>query len=194
MATDILMDKKCQNCHTENPLSAKFCRHCGNKFDDEPEISDFRLNGVCKIGDVVDLSWDITNADKVTLNGVVVTGKTHCSVTIKGDDDFKLIAQKGKNKSERTITVHPQKEPKSAPVSSVSVLKRKKWTVAIGILALAMLLLVHFHENDIPYYFNIGYSKWQDMKPIIKITCWIVILFSTVSIIYSEKRKKKVSL
>ena len=100
------MNKKCSKCNTENPLHAKYCRRCGKRFDEEPEIADFRLNAVCRVGDVVDFSWNVVNADKVTLNGMVVTGKTHIPVTIKGDEDFKLVARKGKIKIEKTITVH----------------------------------------------------------------------------------------
>lgn len=190
------MIKKCSKCHTENPLHAKYCRVCGKKFDEEPEIVDFRLNAICRVGDVVDFSWNVVNADKVTLNGMVVTGKTHVPVTIKGDEDFKLTAHKGKNKIEKTITVHPRKLQikeghTTPPVSSVSILQRKKWTVTIGLLALAILLTVYFYENIIPSCFNIGYSGWQDMKPIIKTSCWIVILFTTISIIYTKIRTNR---
>ena len=188
------MNKKCSKCNTENPLHAKYCRCCGKKFDEVPEIADFRLNAVCRVGDVVDFSWNVANVDKVTLNGMVVTGKTHVPVTIKGDEDFKLAAHKGNIKIEKTITVHPRKlqikeGSKPTPVPSVSILQRKKWTVMIGFLALAILLTVYFYENIIPSCFNISYSGWQDLKPIIKTTCWIVFLFSMVSTIYAKIRK-----
>ena len=114
-----LMNKNCPKCNTENPLQAKYCRHCGNKFDEKPVIADFK------------------------------------------------------------------------PTPSDSVLKRKKWTLAIGILALAMLLVVHFYDNDILYYFKFGYSKWQNMKHVIKSTCYIAILFSIVSIIYAKIKNRK---
>ena len=190
------MNKKCSKCNTENPLHAKYCRCCGKKFDEVPEIADFRLNAVCRVGDVVDFSWNVANVDKVTLNGMVVTGKTHVPVTIKGDEDFKLAAHKGNIKIEKTITVHPRKlqikeGPKPTPVPSVSILQRKKWTVMIGFLALAILLTVYFYENVIPSSFNISYSGWQDMNPIIQTTCWIVILFSIISIIYIKIRTKR---
>lgn len=188
------MNKKCSKCNAENPFSANYCRCCGEKFDELPEIAEFRLNAVCRVGDVVDFSWIVANVDKVTLNGMVVTGKTHVPVTIKGDEDFKLTAHKGKNKIEKTITVHPRKlQIKEGhtppPVSSVSILQRKKWTVMIGLLASAILFTVYFYENIIPSCFNISYSGWQDLKPIIKTTCWIVFLFSMVSTIYAKIRK-----
>ena len=113
------MNKNCPICNTENPLQAKYCRRCGNKFDEKPVIADFK------------------------------------------------------------------------PTPSDSVLKRKKWTIAVGILTLVILLAVHFIGNDIFYYFKFGYSKWQNMKYIIKATCWIVILFCIVSIIYAKIRNKK---
>lgn len=161
-----------------------------------PEIEEFRLNAVCRVGDVVDFSWDVKNADVVTLNGMVVTGKTHIPVTIKGDEDFKLAAHKGNNKIEKTITIHPRKlqiqeGPKPTPVPSVSILQRKKWTVMIGLLALAILLIFYFYENIIPSSFNISYSGWQNMNPIIQATCWIVFLFSIISIIYTKIRTKR---
>ena len=28
------MEKECSKCHTSNPQEAKFCRHCGHKFED----------------------------------------------------------------------------------------------------------------------------------------------------------------
>ena len=180
------MNKKCFKCNTDNPLHAKYCRHCGKRFDDWPEIADFRLNAVCRVGDVVDFSWDVAYTDIVTLNGIVVTGKAHVPVTIKGDEDFILAARKGKNKTERTITVHPQKGSRPSPASSVSVLKRKKWTVLIGLLAMATLLVVLLNNNMIPSYFNISYSGWQNIKPIIILLCGAILAFSIGSIIFSK--------
>ena len=187
------MNKKCSKCNTENPLHAKYCRRCGKRFDEEPEIADFRLNAVCRVGDVVDFSWNVVNADKVTLNGMVVTGKTHIPVTIKGDEDFKLVARKGKIKIEKTITVHPQKwkiqsDPKPTPVTSVSVVKRKKWTVLFGFLTLAALLVVLLNDNMIPSYFNIGYSGWQNMKPVIIVLCCVILAFCIGSMFYTRNK------
>lgn len=190
------MNKKCSKCYTENPLYAKYCRRCGKKFDEEPEIADFRLNAIYRVGDVVDFSWNVVNADKVTLNGMVVTGKTRVPVTIKGDEDFKLVARKGKIKIEKTITVHPQKlkiqpEPKPTPVTSVSVVKRKKWTLLLGLFALTSLLIVLLNDNMIPSYLNIGYSGWQNMKLIITTLCWTILMFCIGSTIYSIIRYVK---
>lgn len=187
------MNKKCSKCNIENPLHAKYCKRCGKKFDEEPEIEDFRLNAVCRVGDVVDFSWNVVNADKVILNGMVVTGKTHIPVTIKGDEDFKLVAQKGKIKIEKTITVHPQKlkiqpESKPTPVTSISVVKRKKWAILLGFLALATLLVVLFNENMIPSYFNIGYSGWQNMKTIIIVLCWVILVLCIGSMVYVKNK------
>ena len=187
------MEKQCHKCSTRNPHNAKYCRSCGIRFDNEPEIVDFRLNAVCRVGDVVDFSWNVVNSDKVTLNGMVVTGKTHIPVTIKGDEDFKLVARKGKKKIEKTITIHPQKmkiqpEPKPTPVTSFSVVKRKKWTVLLGFFALSALLVVLLNDNMIPSYFNIGYSGWQNMRPVIIVLCCVIIAFCIGSMVYSKNR------
>lgn len=187
------MNKKCSKCNTENPLHAKYCRRCGKRFDEEPEIADFRLNAVCRVGDVVDFSWNVVNADKVTLNGMVVTGTTHVPVTIKGDEDFKLVARKGKKKIEKTITVHPQKlkiqpEPKQTPVTFISVVKRKKWTVLLGFLTLAALLIVLLNDNMIQSYFSISYSGWQNMKPVIIVLCCVILVFCIGSMVYTRNK------
>lgn len=172
-------------------MEAKYCRRCGEKFEDIPEITDFKIVPTCRIGDMLKLSWNVTNAETVTLNENDVTGKKDVSVRVRGDEDLTLVARKGKNKIEKTITIHPQKlqihkEPKPNPTPSVSVLKRKKWTVLFGLLALATLLVVLIDETMIPSYFNIGYSGWQDMKPIIIVLCCVILVFGIGSIIYSK--------
>ena len=182
------MSNECLKCHTENPTHAKYCRGCGKKFDEGPEILNFQLNAVCRVGDVIDLSWDISNADKVTLNGRDVTDITSLSVTITGDEIFNLVATKDNHIVEKTINVHPQKPsyPKPYLPSFVSALKCKKWTALIGLLALAILIIVLFDENIIPSYFNIGYSGWQNAKPIIIILCCVILTLSIGSIIHSK--------
>ena len=190
------MNKKCSKCNTENPLHAKYCRCCGKKFDEVPEIADFRLNAVCRVGDIVDFSWNVANADKVTLTGMVITGKTHVPVTIKGEEDYKLVARRGKIKIEKTITVHPQKwkiqpEPKPTPVTSISVVKQIKWTLFLGLFSLTSLLIVLLNDNMIPSYFNISYSGWQNMKPIIVLLCCVILAFCIGSMVYTKNKKNK---
>lgn len=189
------MNKSCHKCNTENPLDANYCRICGSKFNDKPEVSEFRLNAVYRIGDVVDLSWNVSNVDKIMLNGIDVTDRTRKTVKIEGDKVYKLVAIKGENKIEKIIDVHPKKEgqpPQTLThVPSVSLFKRKKWSFIVGLLAITVLFTIHYCQASVSYYLHLGYSEWQEIKLVINLLCWILLLCSMVSIVYSKLSNDK---
>ncbi len=51
MSSSALNTKQCPKCHTENPVPAKFCRHCRYEFPEatitggslSPEIKSFKI-------------------------------------------------------------------------------------------------------------------------------------------------------
>ena len=189
------MNKKCPKCNTENPLHAKYCRTCGNKFDEEPEITDFHMNSLCRIGDEVEFSWGVSNAGKVTLNGRNVTGQARVRVTVKGDEDYILVATKGKSIVSKTIQVRTLKEnSKSTPQnksSLVDLLRRNKFSFFIIWLAIVILISLRFFDTAFQYYLNISYSKWLNITTIAYIAGYGLLLIGVSIIIFSIIKLKK---
>ena len=186
------IEKKCPKCKTANPQEANYCRHCGAKFDPTPEILDFRLDAKCHVGDFADLSWKISNAEKVTLNGQDVTDKKSYHIYIAHDTFYTLTAIKGGRTISRTIHIQPQKDRKGHEESlrTVKTGETRKYTlysiitIITSILAMIMLAVIFFYENEIQYYFGIGYSDW----PVIKTTFIIInvaMLIISMSLFYS---------
>lgn len=182
------MNKKCTKCNTENPLPAKYCRRCGNPFDDVPEIVDFYVESSKEINSLL-LKWKIRNADKVLLNGHDVTKLTQKPWKIDRDMSFELEACKGTSKTSKVIFVHysefsngPIKKPKS---SIGDVIHRNIFPLLLFAFSAVILLLLNFYGGFIRYNLHFGYSAWQNISKLANIGCWLVLSMSAVWLIWS---------
>ena len=182
------MDKKCSKCNTENPLHAKYCRRCGNSFDDTPEIVDFHVESSKEINSLL-LKWEIRNADKVMLNGHDVTKLTQKPWQINRDMSFELEACNGTNKTSKVIFVHysefsngPIKKPKS---SFGDVFHRNIFSMLLLAFSTVILVLINFYGGLIRSNLHFGYSAWQNISKVANIGCWLVLSMSAVWLIGS---------
>ena len=90
--------KECISCKAENPSSANYCRSCGCAFpvDSLPgnlpkcRIENFSVRR--KTAGKFIVEWNAVNADKVTLNGIDVTGRNLYEITVSGYQTIVLRA------------------------------------------------------------------------------------------------------
>lgn len=167
--------KKCPQGH-ENPDDANFCRICGIRFNDKPEIAYFHHNADYKIGDIVDLTWKVANADIVTLNGRKVSDNETTRFVIDGNTTFRLEALKGKHRIEKVIMIHPQHNPLSSDKAPDKVMYsnilHNKIMILLALMALILLFTIYCFGESIQYHFNFSYRGWQNANSFIKIIGW----------------------
>lgn len=182
------MNKKCTKCNTENPHPAKYCRRCGNPFDDVPEIMDFHIESTKEINSLL-LKWKIRNADKVMLNGHDVTKLTQKPWQINRDMSFELEACNGAIKTSKVIFVHysefsnrPIKKPKS---SIGDVFHQNISSLLLLAFSTVILVLINFYGGFIRSNLHFGYSAWQNISKVANIGCWLVLFMSAVWLILS---------
>ena len=84
--------KVCKKCKTLNSSKAKFCRNCGETIDEIPEIHDFSLISSCHIGDIIKLSWKVSNADIVSINDQDVSSLRFLELEVNEPTKFRLCA------------------------------------------------------------------------------------------------------
>lgn len=73
-----------------------------------PEIKSFSTNKTEILsGNSIELTWDIENFDKISINNGIgnVTGKNSISITPNHTQTYKLVAENAFNKSERELTI-----------------------------------------------------------------------------------------
>lgn len=182
------MNKKCSKCNTENPLHAKYCRRCGNSFDDAPEIADYYVESCKEINSIL-LKWKVQNADKVMLNGHDVTKLTQKSWKIDRDMSFELEAYNGTNKTSKVIFVH-YSEFTNGPIkkskpSIGDVFHRNIFSLFLLLFSTVFLVLINFYGGFIRYNLHLGYSVWQNISKVVNMCCWSLLSMSAVWLIWS---------
>lgn len=190
--------KNCQKCKTDNPNEAKFCRNCGSKFDNVPEIVGFSIEPVCHIGDTVYVAWDVENADTVMLNGIDVTSKNHTTITITDKIGLKIIARKGSIETSRVIRVNPQI---SHPSSDIKLndeeckhenTNKRFFLYALITLLCAFLLFLYTNNTDVVHhYVHTSYNNWKWIEKLLLGVLIISCLIPTVLLIKTVWKKKK---
>lgn len=103
--------KECSSCKTSNPVSANFCRKCGHRFPEHTKpgksqmchIENFSIKKQSNGKFLVE--WDAINADRVTLNGIDVTGGNKFIATVKGSQTISLRAENATSYDEKEANV-----------------------------------------------------------------------------------------
>ena len=182
------MNKKCTKCNTENPLPAKYCRRCGNPFDDVPEIVDFYVESSKEINSLL-LKWKIRSADKVLLNGQDVTKLTQKPWKIDRDMSFELEAYNGTNKTSKVIFVHYSEFTngpiKKSKLSIGYVFHRNIFSLLLLAFSTVILVLINFYGGLIRSNLHFGYSAWQNISKVANMGCWLLLCMSAVWFIWS---------
>lgn len=99
--------KICSKCNTENPQRANYCRACGSKFDNSPEIESFNYVSIPHIGDSVELTWSIKNADTAFLNGQTMPLSHRYKVVVDKEMFLELVATRSGKRESKKIHIVP---------------------------------------------------------------------------------------
>lgn len=191
--------KNCPICKTDNPNEARFCRICGSKFADVPEIIGFCIEPVYRIGDTVYVSWNIENADTIQLNGLDVTGKNQTTITITDKTELMLVARKGTIEKSCSININPIKSIANPTIDRrEDVCKSKNYgkshlthyTLTTIIFA---FLLFWFANNTkfVHHNIHVSYNSWKWIEPLLWSILILCGIFSTIMLIISIKKSNK---
>lgn len=191
--------KNCPKCKTDNPNEAKFCRNCGSKFADIPEIVEFSIEPVCHIGDTIYITWNVENADTVMLNGIDVTSKKQSTITITDKIGLKLIARKGSIETSRVIRVNPKTSHPSLDTKlNDEECKHENTHTRIFLYALiallcAFLLFAYTNNTDVVHhYVHTSYNNWKWIEKLLLVVLIVSCLIPSILLIKAvwEKTKK----
>lgn len=117
---------KCYKCNTDNPQQANYCKYCGAKFDNSPEIDTFYYVSIPHVGDSIELSWSIKNADIAILNGQTMPLTHRHKVVVDKEMTWELVATKSGKRDSRILHIMPilssnkTTEPSTPPIFTSS--------------------------------------------------------------------------
>ena len=69
--------------------------------------------------------------------------------------------------------------------------KSRKTPIILGILAAAILVLIHFFEIPIRYNLHFGYTEWLSISKITHTACWSLLAVCAVCFIFTSVRNSK---
>ena len=88
--------KSCPKCNTENPQQANYCRHCGTKFEEKPQIQSSGPSW-SKDGKQFDIKYKVKKiiADKLGVEMSEVTDNANFALDLNADslDTVELIME-----------------------------------------------------------------------------------------------------
>lgn len=191
--------KICPECKTDNPSEALFCRKCGIKIVDSPEITGFYVEPVCRIGDKVRVTWNIENADSVMLNGIDVTNKNQSTIIVTNNIELKLTAKKGSIETSRIMRINPMpsrhlsnrdlndKECKHED-------KKNYWIFLYALITLlcTFLLFMYINNTDVVHhYVHTSYNNWKWIEKLLLVVLIISCSIPTILLIKTAWKKSK---
>lgn len=195
--------KICSKCNTENPQRANYCRACGSKFDNSPEIESFNYVSIPHIGDSVELTWSIKNADTAFLNGQTMPLSHRYKVVVDKEMTLELVAAKsGKRESKRIHIVPIPSSDKTTKTSTpplvttsdalpdlVKVLLK---VLVIDIFPLISLLFISCCSSWLRYTLNLNYNDWNVFREYTNILLWIWVVSGIIWGFLKFYRYKKI--
>ena len=176
--------KICSKCNTENPQRANYCRACGSKFDNSPEIESFNYVSIPHIGDSVELTWSIKNADTAFLNGQTMPLSHRYKVVVDKEMTWELVATKLGERGVRRIHIVPVSssdkttKPSTPPLVTTSdalpnLVKILLKVLAIDIFPVISLLIISCCSSWLRYTLNLSYNDWNGFRMYVNILLWI---------------------
>lgn len=177
--------KTCPDNH-QNPDNACFCRICGSKFHDIPEIKSLSFSPNSKKGEKVTLHWDVADADLVLINNgneeYPVNGDIE-ELLVEGPRTIVLTACKNQNKVSKSIELIPSEQ--SSDVAEGSVIKvynKYYFTKAclIGIMSYVILQLCQEYSSSLNRIFKLGYRNWNIVINITESVCYVLCFISII--------------
>lgn len=120
MSSSVLNTKQCPQCHTDNPVLARFCRHCRYEFPEatitggslSPEIKRFKIReDKYWKGSVVHIDWRVDNANIVMINDVDVTSRSYFEITVDSATTLTISAENDYDKASKSLRLSPHSLP-----------------------------------------------------------------------------------
>lgn len=194
---------KCPKCNTENPQEANYCRHCGEKFNNSPEIDSFYYVSIPHVGDSIELSWSIKNADTAILNGQTMPLTHRYKVVVDKEMTWELVATKLGKRDSRILHIVPilssdkTSEPFTPPIVTTSDVKPYFVKVlfkvlAIDIIPVISLLTIFFCSSWLRYTLNLSYNDWNVFRVYANILLWMWAISGTIWGFLKFYRYKKI--
>lgn len=127
MISSALNTKQCPQCHTDNPVPARFCRHCRYEFPEatimggslSPEIKSFKIREEKYWkGSVVHIDWEVDNANIVLINDVDVTSMSNYEITVDSATTLTISAENDYDKASKSLRLSPRSLPAITSFSS----------------------------------------------------------------------------
>lgn len=195
--------KQCPNCKADNPQNANYCRRCGGKFDNSPEIEFFNYVSVPHVGDSIELSWSIKNADSVILNGQTMPLNHRHEVIVDKEMAWELVATKSGKKESKRIHIVPipasdkniqfSASPKITPSVTLPYFAKVLLVVLfIDIVPVISLLIIFFCSSWLRYTLNLSYNNWNTFSLYANVLLWIWIILGIICGLYKFYHYKKI--
>lgn len=176
--------KICSKCNTDNPQQANYCRRCGAKFANSPEIESFNYVSVPHVGDSVELTWSIKNADTAFLNGQTMPLSHRYKVVVDKEMTLELVAAKSGNRETKRIHIVPipssdkTTKPSTPPTVTTSntlpyLVKVLIKVLVIDILPVISLIIISCCSSWLRYTLNLSYNDWNGFLVYANILLWI---------------------
>ena len=176
--------KICSKCNTDNPKRANYCRTCGSKFDNSPEIESFNYVSIPHIGDSVELTWSIKNADTAFLNGQTMPLSHRYKVVVDKEMTLELVAAKSGKRETKRIHIVPipssdkTTKPSTPPTVTTSntlpyLVKVLIKVLVVDILPVISLIIISCCSSWLRYTLNLSYNDWNGFLVYANILLWI---------------------
>ena len=195
--------KICLKCNTENPQRANYCRACGSKFDNSPEIESFNYVSIPHIGDSVELTWSIKNADTAFLNGQTMPLSHRYKVVVDKEMFLELVATRSGKRESKKIHIVPipssdkTTKPSTPPVVTTCetlpcLVKVLLGVLIIDIIPMISLLIISCYSSWLRYTLNLSYNDWNGFRVYANIILWIWVALGIVWGFLKFYRSKKI--
>ena len=176
--------KICSKCNTDNPQQANYCRRCGAKFANSPEIESFNYVSVPHVGDSVELTWSIKNADTAFLNGQTMPLSHRYKVVVDKEMFLELVAARSGKRESKRIHIVPipssdkTTKPSTPPTVTTSntlpyLVKVLIKVLVVDILPVISLIIISCCSSWLRYTLNLSYNDWNGFLVYANILLWI---------------------
>ena len=195
--------KICLKCNTENPQRANYCRACGSKFDNSPEIESFNYVSVPHVGDSVELSWSIKNADTAFLNGQTMPLSHRYKVVVDKEIFLELVATRSGKRESKRIHIVPipssdkTTNPSTPPLVTTSdalpyLVKVLLEVLVVDIFPVISLIIISCSSSWLRYTLNLSYNDWNGFRVYANIILWIWVALGIILGFLKFYRYKKI--
>ena len=195
--------KQCQKCNADNPQQANYCRRCGAKFENSPEIEFFNYVSVPHVGDSIELTWSIKNADTAFLNGQTMPLSHRYKVVVDKEMTLELVATRSGERESKRIHIVPipssdkTTKPSTPPLVTTSdalpdLIKILLKVLVIDIFPVISLIIISCSSSWLRYTLNLSYNDWNGFRVYANILLWIWVASGIVWGFFKFYRYKKI--